>query len=275
MSSSCYFNQNGTVLVFSAPWADFAASGSALRAIPENREFQKWKLSFFCQRHTLSRSFDIFIITYRVTNFLPKLVNMLLFSTEKTEFPFLVFPYFRVMPALRHARMRWCGGGWSAKLFSFNRTFWDSTFWGPDFWSPTTRVELQCWKRTLQTNWRPDKWKVKPKLPHLNPVNLPNWIVCKCSAQRFVCIRQAEIVYQATVHTRMNFMRIRTHWGNRIRSDRIRNSVACLHGGSRNVLLWVRLHCSLANSFWCEWVIVVIMKYSTCYSTVTDVGSSG
>ena len=43
-------------------------------------------------------SFDIFVITYRVTNFLPKLVNMLLFSTEKTEFPFLVFPYFRVMP---------------------------------------------------------------------------------------------------------------------------------------------------------------------------------
>ena len=28
-------------------------------------------------------SFDIFVITYRVTNFLPKLVDMLLFSTEK------------------------------------------------------------------------------------------------------------------------------------------------------------------------------------------------
>ncbi len=45
-------------------------------------------------------SFDIFVITYRVTNFLPKLVDMLLFSTENTEFPFLVFPYFRVMPGL-------------------------------------------------------------------------------------------------------------------------------------------------------------------------------
>ena len=66
-------------------------------AIPENREFQKWKFSFFRQRHTLSRSFDIFLITCRVTNFLPKLVDMLLFSTEKTEFPFLVFPYFRVL----------------------------------------------------------------------------------------------------------------------------------------------------------------------------------
>ncbi len=67
-------------------------------AIPENREFQKWKLSFFHQRHTLTMSFDIFVITYRVTNFLPKPINLLLFSTEKTEFPFLVFPYFRVRP---------------------------------------------------------------------------------------------------------------------------------------------------------------------------------
>ena len=69
--------------------------GSTL-AIPENREFQKWKLSFFGQRHTLLTSFHIFVITYRVTNFLPKLIDMLLFSTEKTEFPFLVFPYFRL-----------------------------------------------------------------------------------------------------------------------------------------------------------------------------------
>ncbi len=37
------------------------------------------------------------IVTCRVTNFLPKLMDMLLFSMEKTEFPFLVFPYFRVM----------------------------------------------------------------------------------------------------------------------------------------------------------------------------------
>ena len=56
------------------------------------------EIQFFCQRHALSTSFDIFVVTYRVTFFLPKLVDMLLFSMEKTEFPFLVFPYFRVMP---------------------------------------------------------------------------------------------------------------------------------------------------------------------------------
>ena len=43
-------------------------------------------------------SFGIFVVTYRVTNFLPKLVHMLLFSAEKTEFPFFEFPYFRVLP---------------------------------------------------------------------------------------------------------------------------------------------------------------------------------
>ncbi len=33
-----------------------------------------------------------------VWTFLPKLINMLLFSTEKIEFPFFEFPYFRVLP---------------------------------------------------------------------------------------------------------------------------------------------------------------------------------
>ncbi len=64
------------------------------RAIPENREFKKCKFNFFYQRHALSTSFDIFVVTYRVTNFLPKLVNMLLFSREKTKFPFFGFPLF-------------------------------------------------------------------------------------------------------------------------------------------------------------------------------------
>ena len=68
-------------------------------AIPENREFQKWKFKYFPWKTYIVTSFDIFVITYRVINFLPKLVHMLLFSTEKTKFPFLVFPYFRVMPA--------------------------------------------------------------------------------------------------------------------------------------------------------------------------------
>ncbi len=67
-------------------------------AIPENRELKKWKFSFFGQRQALLTSFDIFVITYRVTNFLPNLVNMLLFSMEKTGFPFLFFPYFPVVP---------------------------------------------------------------------------------------------------------------------------------------------------------------------------------
>ena len=40
-------------------------------AIPENREFIKWKFSFFHQRHALSTSFDIFVVT-RVINFFAK-----------------------------------------------------------------------------------------------------------------------------------------------------------------------------------------------------------
>ena len=41
--------------------------------------------SFFHQRHALSTCFDIFVVTYRVTNFLLKLVDMLLFSAEKNN----------------------------------------------------------------------------------------------------------------------------------------------------------------------------------------------
>ncbi len=56
------------------------------------------KFSFFYQRHALSTSFDIFVVTYRVTNFLLKLIDMLLFSAEKTDFPCFEIPYFRVLP---------------------------------------------------------------------------------------------------------------------------------------------------------------------------------
>ncbi len=52
---------------------------------------------FFPSKTALLTSFDIFVVTYRVINFSPKLVDMLLFSAEKTEFPFLVFPYFPVV----------------------------------------------------------------------------------------------------------------------------------------------------------------------------------
>ncbi len=65
-----------------------------IRQYRKKREIKKWKFSFFCQRQTLLISFDIFVVTYRVTNFLPKLLDMLLFSTEKTELPFFGFPLF-------------------------------------------------------------------------------------------------------------------------------------------------------------------------------------
>ncbi len=50
-------------------------------------------MKFFRQRHALlPMSFGIFVVAYRVTNFLPKLIHMLLFSLEKTEFPFFEIP---------------------------------------------------------------------------------------------------------------------------------------------------------------------------------------
>ncbi len=45
---------------------DLPVSGKLLQklAIPENTEIKKWKFSFFCQRHALSVSFDIFVVTF-------------------------------------------------------------------------------------------------------------------------------------------------------------------------------------------------------------------
>ena len=63
-------------------------------ATPENREIKKMKFSFFHQRHELSTSFDIFVVTYRVTKFLLKLIDTLLFSLEKSEFLFFWIPLF-------------------------------------------------------------------------------------------------------------------------------------------------------------------------------------
>ncbi len=55
---------------------DETPSGGLLEsAIPENRELKKWKFSFFHQRYTLLTSFDIFVVTYSVTNFLQKKLN--------------------------------------------------------------------------------------------------------------------------------------------------------------------------------------------------------
>ncbi len=52
-------------------------------------------------------SFDILVVTYGVTNFLPKLIHMLLFSTEKKmNFHFFFgFPYFRVLPLIPQQRL--------------------------------------------------------------------------------------------------------------------------------------------------------------------------
>ena len=64
-------------------------------AIPENREFKKWKFSFYSQRHALSMSFDIFVVIYiyRVTNFMPKLINII-FCRKKMNFHFWFSPIF-------------------------------------------------------------------------------------------------------------------------------------------------------------------------------------
>ncbi len=78
-------------------------------------------------------SFDIFVITYRVTNFLPKLVDMLLFSTEKTEFPFLVFPYFRVMPGMTYTN--W----WRDRRLDPPSACWSRSFRSPHIWTHSTR----------------------------------------------------------------------------------------------------------------------------------------
>ncbi len=76
----------------------FTAAIKYQEAIPENRDMKKMKFSFYRQRHTLWTSFHIFVVTSIVTNFLLKLVYMLLlFSVKKTEFPFffksLIFGY--------------------------------------------------------------------------------------------------------------------------------------------------------------------------------------
>ncbi len=50
-----------------------------------------------------------------MTNFLSKLVDMLLFSMEKTEFPFFQFPYCRVLPFGRQQLANFVEvGGWGS-----------------------------------------------------------------------------------------------------------------------------------------------------------------
>ncbi len=82
-------------------WAEIACVTGVSRQYPKIRENKKWKFSFFCQRQALSTSFNIFVVTYSVTNFLPKLVDMLLFSVKKNWISFFPFPYFSVLPLNR------------------------------------------------------------------------------------------------------------------------------------------------------------------------------
>ncbi len=46
--------------------------------------------------HCLYTSFEIFVVTFRVTNFLPKLIDMHLFSTKKLNIHFWFSPIFRL-----------------------------------------------------------------------------------------------------------------------------------------------------------------------------------
>ena len=61
-------------------------------------------------------SFNIFAVTYRVTSFLPKVVYMLLFYSEKTEFPCLEFPIFGYCLSSSTQILDRCLWRWPAQL---------------------------------------------------------------------------------------------------------------------------------------------------------------
>ena len=110
VSSSCSLLSSNpcSFVLLRLPWWRRDILQILLRGCVQERQYRKIGNSknrnfFFHQRHALWMSFNIFVVTYRVTNFLPKLVNMLLFSVKKTEFPFLVSPYFRLLPTCTHS----------------------------------------------------------------------------------------------------------------------------------------------------------------------------
>ena len=130
----CFLNAAGGTCIPSPIWTLAVSIFSSIHNwyfyCRKNRQYRKIGNSknensvFFHQRHAFSTSFNIFVVTYRVTNFLPKLVDMLLFfifSAEKTEFSFFVFPYFRVLPWAEDPlpepgpRCRIPDGGWCLK----------------------------------------------------------------------------------------------------------------------------------------------------------------
>ena len=82
------------------------------RQDPKIGNSKKKKLSFFPSKTRIVTSFDIFVVTYRVTNFLPKLINMPSFSMQKkTEFLFFEFTYFRILPIPQADIQKNCGEG--------------------------------------------------------------------------------------------------------------------------------------------------------------------
>ncbi len=66
--------------------------------IPENREFKKWKLTFFHGRHGLSISLEIFVVTYRVTIFCQNWLTCYYYLLKKLNFHFFFSPIFGLCP---------------------------------------------------------------------------------------------------------------------------------------------------------------------------------
>ena len=89
------------------------------------------KFSFFHQRHALLTRKDIFVIIYRVTNFLPKLLDMLLFSAEKKNKKKLNFHFFKspvaVTASILLRELRFSPrspGSWGSDCDQYQRTSW-------------------------------------------------------------------------------------------------------------------------------------------------------
>ncbi len=56
------------------------------RQYPKIGKWKTWNSVFFCHRQTLSTSFDIFVVTHRVTNFFPKTGGHAIIFCGKNEF---------------------------------------------------------------------------------------------------------------------------------------------------------------------------------------------
>ncbi len=61
---------------------------------PKIGKWKKYENQFFPSKTASSTRFDIFVVTYRVTNFLPKLVDILLFSAQKNWISIFWIPLF-------------------------------------------------------------------------------------------------------------------------------------------------------------------------------------